>query len=86
MPNMFLNPERSLKWLGQPEAKDYFEWLTLMLETNESKLRTGSESFVMYRAQGAVEVLNKILSIKEDLLKATKPGGTRVQVQVGKKE
>lgn len=78
MANLFANPERSLKWLGQPEAKDYVEFLTTMLETNETKLRTGSEPFVIFRAQGAVEVLKKILVIKEDLLKMSKPGGISI--------
>jgi hypothetical protein len=77
--NLFANPERSLKWLGQPEAKDYLEWVAMMAENYESKLRSGSEPFVVYRAQGALDVLKKILELREDLLRMSKPGGITLE-------
>jgi len=63
-------PAQTLAWLEDPKGKDFFSFLQTLYDRNEHTLRNRIEPYEFYRAQGAMSVLESILGMREDLLKA----------------
>ncbi len=61
-------------WLMEPEGKIFHEALRDYRHDKVKLLRTSKDSIDIYRAQGALEVLERLLSLRDDLDESLKKG------------
>jgi hypothetical protein len=63
------HPESMRHWFLEPEGIMFFEWLLTLRKTFDKELRTASTEIVIYRAQGALDILDRMLSLPNKVIK-----------------
>jgi outer membrane biogenesis lipoprotein LolB len=61
----------TLQWL-RIAPKSYKLWLAELLATELKQLKSADNLVHVHRAQGRVEILDRLIGLDEELLKATK--------------
>lgn len=69
---LLLHKLEVLRWLEQTEARHFLDYLELVQEYNNQTLRIADEPQKIHRAQGALEIVETILRIKEMLTDSIK--------------
>lgn len=69
----FKNPEAVRRWLGEPEGNEFMRHLIEWQEQKQKSLRTSEDLLKIGRFQGMLEVLDRILSLREELSNAVVP-------------
>ena len=60
---LLVNPARTIGWLESPEGKEYQAYLLDLLDYNNRELRKASEQKDMFRNQGAIAILETLLTL-----------------------
>jgi hypothetical protein len=61
------NPESMKQWLSTGEAKVFTEWLKATVRGSQKALRESKDLIELYRAQGALELAERILALREQV-------------------
>jgi hypothetical protein len=65
--DIYQRPEEVRFWLGQNPGKAFLRTLRKWKDDYEASLKKSDVTVTMHRAQGAIEVLDRILKMKEEL-------------------
>jgi hypothetical protein len=61
------SPTTSKKWLASPDGSSIIEFLREWQASTVKALAAGKDPIEMYRAQGRLEVLNRILGLQAEI-------------------
>jgi hypothetical protein len=62
-----MEPNRTLTWLEDPAGREFNELVKAWAEKEYRKLRESHEDITVFRAQGALEYLDKIASLPAEI-------------------
>lgn len=71
----YQNPEAVRNWLGYDEGKLLLRDLAELREQKIKSLKNATELLAIGRLQGSIDVLDRILSLREELANALVPKG-----------
>lgn len=66
----FKNPEAMRRWLGDPEGQEFLAHLHDWQQQKQKSLRSADEVLKIGRFQGNLEILDRLLSLREELANA----------------
>jgi hypothetical protein len=66
---VFENQEASYRWLRMTEGKPYFKTLRQWRELKMRDLRGSRDPVDVHRAQGALEIIEKLINLPDELIK-----------------
>lgn len=55
------------RWLGMVEGKPYYLALVAWREQHRGRLQNTKDEVELYRSQGALEILDRLLNLREEL-------------------
>ena len=61
------SPSAVHKWLSTGESKLFYEWLDGYQQSTIKELRTNKDVIELHRAQGRLEVINRIMGLKQEI-------------------
>jgi hypothetical protein len=61
------SPSSMHKWLSTGESRPFSEWLDAWQQQSLKEISTGKDPVELYRAQGRLEVINRILGLKQEV-------------------
>jgi hypothetical protein len=81
-----LDPSRTLRWLEDPAGNQFNEMVREWRESEQRKLRSSTEDFEVYRAQGALKYLDMIFEMPQEIKSYMHDVATGKRRPVDKKE